>query len=202
MKVDSSTTIFVPGGSGGVGHYIVQIAQILGAKRVITSASKDEGIRILQEQYKISDVINHAKENMVERVMAMTNGEGVDIVYDATYLPSSMAQSIQTVKPGGHWIVLGHFGAEGSEQAQMVAERKAHLVHADLGRYWLGAERSQLKTLVREPLIKAAQWIAEGKLKPYINQTIRLEDVQEALNKLKQGKAGFGKVVVQFSSST
>ncbi len=55
MNIDSSTTVFIPGGSGGVGHFSVQIAQIRGAKRVITSASKDEGIQILKNQYKVKD---------------------------------------------------------------------------------------------------------------------------------------------------
>jgi len=81
--------VFIPGGSGGVGHFAVQIAQILGAKQIITSASKDEGIKILKEQYQIKDVINHAKENVVDRVLELTQGKGVDIVYDATYLESS-----------------------------------------------------------------------------------------------------------------
>lgn len=198
VKIDSSTTVFVPGGSGGVGHYIVQIARILGAKRIITSASKAEGIRTLKEIYHVDEVIDHSKENIVERVLELTDGKGADIVYDATYLPSSMEKSIQTVREGGSWIVLGHFGAQGSEQSKLVAERKANLVHADLGRYWFGPQRSQFESLVREPLTKAAQWIGEGLLKPYINQTIELKDVQETLKKLEQGKTAFGKVVVRF----
>ena len=198
MKIDSSTTVFVPGGSGGVGHYIVQLAQIHGAKLVITSASKEEGIKILKEQYKVKEVINHGKENVVDRVLELTNGQGADVVYDATYLESSFAKSIQTVKEGGSWIVLGHFGQEGSAEAKAVSARKAKLVHADLGRYWVGAERAQLKTFVQDNLTQAAKWVAEGKLKPYINQTIKLEQVKDALTSLKQGKSGFGKVVVQF----
>jgi len=197
VNIDSSTTIFVPGGSGGVGHFSVQIAQIQGAKQVITSASKDEGIKILKEQYKIKDVINHAKENVTERVLELTQGQGVDVVYDSTYLESSFSKSIPTVKQGGSWIVLGHFAGEGSKEAKSVAERNAKLVHADISRYWLGPERSQMETLVRKTLEQGAKWIEEGKLKPYINQTIKLEEVEDALKKLKQGKAGFGKVVVK-----
>lgn len=198
MKIDSSTTVFVPGGSGGVGHFIVQLAQIHGAKLVVTSASKDEGIKILKEQYKVKDVINHGKDNVIDRVLELTNGQGADVVYDATYLESSFAKSIQTVKEGGSWIVLGHFAQEGSAEAKAVAARKAKLVHADLGRYWVGAERAQLKTFVHDSLTEAAKWIAEGKLKPYISQTIKLEEVKDALKSLKEGKSGFGKVVIKF----
>jgi len=183
VNIDSSTTVFIPGGSGGVGHFSVQIAQIRGAKQVITSASKDEGIQILKEQYKIKDVINHAKENVVDRVLELTQGQGADIVYDSTYLESSIEKSIKAVKEGGTWIVLGHFAQEGSKEAKSVAERKAKLVHADIAHYWLGPERAQLKTFVQNPLIQGAKWIEEGKLKPYINQTIKLEEAQKALEK-------------------
>jgi NADPH:quinone reductase-like Zn-dependent oxidoreductase len=164
---------------------------------VITSASKDEGIQILKEQYKIKDVINHAKENVVDRVLELTQGQGADIVYDSTYLESSFEKSTKTVKEGGSWIVLGHFGQEGSKEAQSVAERKAKLVHADIARYWLGPEKAQMKTLVQDTLAQGAKWIEEGKLKPYISQTIKLEEAQNALEQMKQGKGGFGKIVVK-----
>ena len=54
-----------------------------------------------------------------------------------------------------------------------------------------------MKTFVQDNLIQGAKWIEEGKLKPYINQTIKLEEVQNTLEQLKQGKGGFGKIVVQ-----
>ncbi len=117
VDIDSSKTVFVPGGSGGVGHFSVQIANARGAKQVITSASKADGIKILKEQYHIKDVFNHATENVVERVLELTHGQGVDIVYDSTYLESSFEKSIQTVKEGGYWIVLGDFAGEGSKEA-------------------------------------------------------------------------------------
>ena len=164
---------------------------------MITSASKDDGIKILREQYGVQDVINHGKEDVVERVLALTDGQGADVVYDATYLESSMAKSIQTVKQGGSWIVLGAFARQGSQEAKGVAERKATLVHADLGRYSLGPERTQMKAFFHDALTEAAKWVEEGKLKPYINQTIKLDEAQEALKKMEQGKSGFGKVVVQ-----
>ncbi len=189
--------MFIPGGSGGVGHFSVQIAQILGAKQIITSASKDEGIQILKEQYHIKDVINHAKENVVDRVLELTQGQGVDIVYDSTYLESSFEKSIKTVKEGGSWIVLRRVGQETAKESESIAERKGKLIVADLARYWLGSERAQLKRFFQNSLIQGAQWIENGKLKPYISQIIKLEEAQNALDQIKQGKGGFGKIVVK-----
>ena len=197
MKIDSSTSVFVPGGSGGVGHFIVQIARIRGAKQVIVSASKDDGIQILKDQYQIKDVINHAKENVVDRVLELTGGQGADVVYDSTYLESSFEKSSKTVKEGGSWIVLGGFAKEGSSEAKNVAQRKAKLFCADLAHYSLGPDRGPLKTFFQGGFAQGAKWIEEGKLKPYINQIVKLEEAEDALNRLKQGKGGFGKIVVK-----
>jgi len=129
----------------------------------------------------------------------LTHGEGVDIVYDSTYLESSFEKTIKTVKEGGSWIVLRRFGQDISKENKSVNERKAKLILADLGRYWLGAERTQLKTFVQNTLAQGAKWIEEGKLKPYINQIIKLEEAENALEQLKQGKGGFGKIVVKLT---
>lgn len=197
MTIDSSTTVFIPGGSGGVGHFAVQIARILGAKQVITSASKDDGIQILREQYQIKDVINHGKENVVDRVRELTDGKGADIVYDSTYLQSSFQKSIQAVKQGGTWIVLGQFAGEGSEEAKALAERKAKLLHADISHYWLTPDWTELRKFAQSSLNQGAKWIEEGQLKPYISQVIQLQQAENALQQIQQGKAGFGKVVVK-----
>jgi NADPH:quinone reductase-like Zn-dependent oxidoreductase len=175
----------------------VQVARIRGAKQIITSASKDEGIQILKEQYQIKDVINHAKENVVDRVLELTQGEGADVVYDSTNLESSFEKTIQTVKEGGSWIVLRRFGQDSTKDMKKVAERKGKFVLADLGRYWLGSERAQFKTFVQTSLAQGVKWVEEGKLKPYINRIIKLEEAENALEQMKQGKAGFGKVVVK-----
>jgi NADPH2:quinone reductase len=176
------------------------VTQILGAGQIITSASKDDGIRILKEQYKIKDVINHATENVVDRVRELTQGQGVDIAFDATYFPSSYAKSIETVKEGGSWIILNRFVKEGGEEVKHVAQRKAKLIHADVSRYWIGPERAQLKSFVQGSLTQGVKWLEEGKLKPYINQIIKLEEAENALQLIRQGKAGFGKVVVKVIS--
>ena len=66
----------------------------------------------MKEQYKIQDIINHATDNVVERVRELTQGQGVDVAYGSTYLSSSYAKSIDTVKTGGLWIVLTRKGPQ------------------------------------------------------------------------------------------
>jgi hypothetical protein len=42
----------------------------------------------------------------------------VDIAFDSTYLPSSYAKSIETVKKGGSWIVLNRLAQEKTEEVR------------------------------------------------------------------------------------
>jgi len=127
----------------------------------------------------------------------LTQGQGVDIAFDSTYLQSSYTKSIETVKEGGSWIILSRFVQDESEEAKHVAGRKAKLIHADLVRYWIGPERAQLKSFVQGSLTQGVKWIEEGKLKPYISQIIKLEQAENALQQIRQGKTGFGKIVVK-----
>jgi NADPH:quinone reductase-like Zn-dependent oxidoreductase len=70
----------------------------------------------------------------------------------------------------------------------MLHQRKAKLIHADVSRYWIGPERSQTKSFVRGSLAQGVKWLEEGKLKPYINQIITLEQAENALYQIRQGK--------------
>jgi hypothetical protein len=60
-------------------------------------------------------------------VRELTQGQNVDIAYDPTYLPSSYAKSIETVKEGGSWIILNRLVEEGSEQVKHVAPKKSKI---------------------------------------------------------------------------
>ncbi|CAF1081181.1 unnamed protein product [Didymodactylos carnosus] len=179
----------------GVGSYIVGVSKAMGAK-VITSASKDDAIKLLKDTLKADHVLNHAKQDIVEEVLKLTNGKGADIVYDATYSESSFDKSIQTVAEGGHWIVLGsQFANEDSKEAKALAKRKASVIHADMAKYSINPEYvAKVKSFYGGALKHATEWVEQGKLHP-ITQTIKLEQVQETLALVAKGKTGTGKVV-------
>jgi len=200
-KIKPQTFVFVPGGSGGVGHFIVQIAKQWGAQ-VIATASKEEGLRLLKDECRADFVLNHAKEDVIAEVMKITNGKGADIVYDATYLPSSFEKSAKCVAKNGYWIVLGSgFGKPDSVEGKIVTqERQANVVAADLGKYSFPPVDKKRKEFFGTNLTQAAKWIEEGTLKPHINSVVSLEQVEETLKKMKEGKTGFGKIVAKISN--
>src|SRR6266702_1218841 len=74
-------TLLVLGAAGGVGLAAIEIGKALGA-RVIACASSEEKLAVCRE-HGADATINYATEDLRERIKALTDGRGVDVVYDA-----------------------------------------------------------------------------------------------------------------------
>ncbi len=74
-------SVLVSGGAGGVGHYAIQLARLLGAREILTTVSGDA--KATHAKAAGADhIINYKTENLVERVKAITGGRGVDRMVD------------------------------------------------------------------------------------------------------------------------
>jgi NADPH2:quinone reductase len=73
-------TVLISGGAGGVGHYAVQFAKMIGATVLTTISSEDKAK--LARAAGADHVIDYKRENVGERVMALTGGRGVDAVIE------------------------------------------------------------------------------------------------------------------------
>ena len=104
----SGRRVLVTGGAGSVGHYAVQFARLLGAARVLATVSSEE-----KAAHALSAgadaTIDYKREDVAERVGALTGGRGVDRVVEvdvsgnAAMLPTLLA-------PGGICAVYGANG--------------------------------------------------------------------------------------------
>ncbi len=73
-------TVLVPGAAGSVGFYITQLAVAAGA-RVIAIVSNDDKAKLARE-LGAADIVNYKTESLVERVQALTGGQGADFIID------------------------------------------------------------------------------------------------------------------------
>lgn len=90
--------LLVHGGTGGVGHAVVQIAKVHGLRVSVTVGSGDKFSTA--KMLGADDVINYREESVEEYVERLTNGEGFDLVFD-TVGGDNIAQSIQATKFNG-----------------------------------------------------------------------------------------------------
>ena len=75
-----------------------------------------------------------------------------------------LKNQLKQLKKVVHGLFLVDFAQDSSKETKNVAERKAKLVLADLGRYWIGAEQAQLKTFVQNHLHKVQNGLKKENL--------------------------------------
>jgi len=92
-------------GCGPVGALAQRCAQIHGAARVIAVDLEDT--RLARARELGCDVVNPEKENLVERVLELTGGEGADSAIEAVGRPELIASAALLVRPGGIIAVAG-----------------------------------------------------------------------------------------------
>ena len=99
-------SLFVTGGAGGVGSAILQLARQAGLA-AITSISSDEKAAFAQTQ-GAQHTINYRTENVAERVLALTNGKGVDLVLDHVAGPDFTA-NLSMLRPWGTLVSFNSY---------------------------------------------------------------------------------------------
>lgn len=80
LHASNKESLLITGGSGGVGSFAIQIAKALGVKTIITTCSQanHEVVR----QLGATHVIDYRNADVVAEIMALTQGQGVDIALD------------------------------------------------------------------------------------------------------------------------
>jgi NADPH2:quinone reductase len=97
-------SILIPGGAGAVGHYAIQFAKHAGA-RVLTTVSSPEKAA-LARAVGADVVIDYRQEDVVERVRAATDGQGVHAVVEVD-LAANVAMLPGVLRTNGKVIVYG-----------------------------------------------------------------------------------------------
>ena len=104
-KPGASETILFHAAAGGVGQIFCQWAKSLGCKLIGTVGS-DEKIKIAKD-YGCDFVINYKKENFEKKVKEITNGKGVDVVYDGVGKDTFIG-SVESLKVRGMMVSFGN----------------------------------------------------------------------------------------------
>ena len=104
-KVGPGTTLLFHAAAGGVGLIACQWARHLGATIIGTVSTPDKAE--LAKAHGCTHVINYKTEDFVKRTKELTNGQGVDVVYDAVG-KDTYPGSLDCLKPLGLWVSFGN----------------------------------------------------------------------------------------------
>ena len=197
IRTRAGQWIYIPGGSGNVGHFAVQLAKAYGL-RVVSSSSKLDGLDLLRK-LQADVVIDHTKVDVVQEVLKATDGRGADVVFDATYAESSLTQSAAVLAKGGQWIRMGSWmmapPALKQQVESTVAKRNGTMLFGDLARYTMDPAYKDKVPLLQSGLSLAKQLYGEGRVKPHISAILPFKP--DALQQAVQNKSAVGKVVVK-----
>ena len=181
-------TLLVLGAAGGVGLAAIEIGKALGA-RVIACASSDDKLAVCRE-HGADATLNYAAEDLRERVKALTEGRGVDVVYDAVGGPYT-EPAFRSLAWRGRLLVVGFAAGEIPKLPLNLALLKGA---AAMGIFWGDFVRREPREFAAS-VQQLARWFAEGRLRPHVSQTLPLERAAQAIQLLASRKAK-GKIVL------
>jgi NADPH2:quinone reductase len=181
-------TALVHAAAGGTGALLVQVAKLRGA-RVIGTVGTEEKMALAREA-GADHVINYTQTDFEQEVKRLTDGQGVDVVYDSVG-KDTFDKSLNTLKKRGYLVLFGQSSGPVAPVDPQVLNAKGSLF---LTRPFMG---HYIQT--REELLWRAnevfEWIADGKLKIRIAKTFPLAQAAEAQEFLA-GRKTTGKILL------
>ncbi len=174
-------SILLHAAAGGVGLIVSQWAKLLGLI-VIGTTSSEEKAQIART-YGCDHVINYSYENVAERVRELTDGVGVNVVFDSVGKDTFMA-SLDSLKRRGLLVCVGTASGAIPEFNPVLLAMKGSLYMT----------RPALADFIVDPLEKQElanelfDHVRHGRIKIEINQRYELKDAVQAHRDLEARK--------------
>jgi NADPH:quinone reductase len=189
FALKSEHTALVHAAAGGTGRLIVQMARMIGA-RVIATCGTPEKAKLTRED-GASEVILYNEQDFVAETKRVTNGQGVDIVYDSVG-QATFLKSLDCLKPRGLMAFFGQSsGPVGPiDPLLLSAKGSLYLTRATLATYI--AKREDLEWRSADVF----RWIKSGELKVRVDTTYPLAEAAKAHEHL-EGRRTTGKLLLK-----
>ena len=181
-------TLLVLGAAGGVGLTAVELGKLMGAK-VIACASSDEKLQLCKE-YGADGVINYATSDLREEINRLTDGKGIDLVYDPVGGKLS-EPALRSLKWGGRHLVIGFAAGDIPRIPWNLPLLKGCQI---VGVFW-GSFAQRFPGENMKNTMEIIQWISTGNLKPHISKIYDLKNAAQALVDVAERRA-MGKIII------
>ena len=173
-------TVFVNGGSGGVGSAVVQMAKCLGASRVITTAGSEEKAELCR-QLGADDVILYRQEDVLAEVQAAAP-DGVNVWWETVREPK-LETAVTALARDGRIVVMA--GREARSEVPIGPFYAKGCSLLGFVMFMVDAE------IQRQAAADINRWVAAGTLVPRIDRILPLSAAAEA-HRLQEGSTVAG----------
>jgi NADPH:quinone reductase-like Zn-dependent oxidoreductase len=183
-RLAPAETVMINSVGSGIGSAAVQLAHLAGAT-VIGNASTDEKLARAAE-LGLDHGINHATQDVVEEVMRLTGGRGVDLVFE--HVGGELFQKgLESLAKDGRLVICGGHSGE--------------VVPFDIIPFFR-MQRSIIGSFVyaRAEVEKCLELARQGKITPLVHAVFPLEEAREAMATMER-REHFGKIILAISPS-
>ena len=179
--VKEGDTILFHAAAGGVGQILCQWAKSINVK-VIGTVGSDEKID-LAKKYGCYEVINYSKEDFAKKVMELTDGKGVPVVYDGVG-KSTFEKSLECLQVRGTMISFGNASGplDPINVPKLLQPKGLYFVRPSMQQYLRTSEE------INEAASMLFEKISSGKVKIEIFKKYKLEEVVQAHKDLENRK--------------
>jgi len=181
-------TLLVLGAAGGVGLAAIEVGKLLGA-RVIAAASSAEKLA-MAHRHGADAMINYLAEDLRDSVRTLTDGRGVDVVFDPVG-GEAFKQSVRCIGWEGRILVIGFASGDIPQvAANMILVKNFSVTGVVFGEHsWRFPHDTRLR------LASLLEAYGEGRLQPTVSKAYALRDAPRALAEMSNRKA-VGKMVL------
>lgn len=183
-EVQPGETVLIMGAAGALSSCLVQLCKEAGAK-VIAGAGADTRVQAALS-LGADHGINYRQQQLLDEVMALTEGKGVPLVFENVGEPELWQQAVACLGPGGRLITVGTHGGGG------IVPLDLRLLYRNRLKIQSGMEQ-QLST--QSERARALELAAQGKYRMLIDRILPLSQAAEA-HRLVEANTVVGKVII------
>ena len=187
-ELQRGETLLILGASGALGMAAIELGKLFGA-RVIAAAGSAEKLALCKER-GADDVIDYDKEDLKERAKALTDGKGVDVVYDCVGGEYAEA-ALRSVAWKGRFLVIGFTAGIPTIPLNLALLKGCQIVGVFLGAM-TGKEPKLRQEIERDLLAE----LAAGRVNPHVSRRYSLDAAPQALRDMLDRKV-VGKIVIE-----
>jgi len=184
-------TLLVLGAAGNVGLAAVELGKTMGA-RVIAAASNAEKLAVCRDR-GADETIDYTKEDLKKRAKELTEGRGVDVIFDCVGGDYAEA-ALRAIAWCGRFLVIGFTAGIPHLPLNLTLLKSCQVIGV-----FYGAMASREPELLAEIVAELDGLATEGRLNPYVSGRYPLDQAPDALRALLDRKVT-GKVVIEPNS--
>ncbi len=182
-------TALVHAAAGGTGRLIVQMATMIGARVISTVGSEAKAKLTLGDG--ASDAILYNTQDFVAETKRLTDGKGVEVVYDGVG-QATLLKGFDCLKPRGMMVAFGNASGPAAPVDLLMLSQKGSLYVTRPTLFTYIASREDLEWRSSDMF----RWIGEGKLKINIDKIYPLSEAAQAQRDL-EGRKTTGKLLLK-----